>query len=81
MDLICQLKSDLGCLDLICQRQMPPPSLSSLFVALSQQTGLLQGLTIKTLAQIWKKLHKINDVIDNDVIIMRKLAEKTVRRT
>ena len=25
-----------------------------------------------------KNLHKINDVIDNDVIIVRKLAEKTI---
>ena len=57
---------------------MPPP-LSSLFVDLSQR-NFLQGFTIKALAQIWKKLHKINDVIDNDVIIMRKLAEKTVKR-
>ena len=27
-----------------------------------------------------KKLHKINDAIDNDVIIVRNLAEKTVKR-
>ena len=27
-----------------------------------------------------KNLHKINDVIDNDVIIVRNLAEKTVKR-
>ena len=59
---------------------MPPPSLSSLFVALLQQT-FVQGLTIKALAQIWKKLYKIHDVIYNDVIIVRKLAEKTVTRT
>ena len=26
-----------------------------------------------------KNLHKINDVIDNDVIIVRNLAEKTVK--
>ena len=31
------------------------PSLSSLFVALSQQT-FVQGLTIKALPQIWKKI-------------------------
>ena len=53
---------------------MLPPSLSSLFVALSQQ-NFAQGLTIKALAQIWKNLHKINDVI-----IVKKLAEKTVTR-
>ena len=53
------------------------PSLSSLFVALSQQNFVLR-LTIKALAEIWKNLHKINDVIDNDVIIVRKLVEKTV---
>ena len=27
-----------------------------------------------------KNLHKIDDVIDNDVIIVRNLAEKTVKR-
>ena len=51
-----------------------PPLLSSLFVDLSQR-NFVQGLTIKALAQIWKKLHKINDVI-----IVKKLAEKTVTR-
>ena len=55
------------------------PSLSSLFVALSQQ-NFVQGFIIKTLAQIWKNLHKLYDVVDNDVIIVRKLAEKTVTR-
>ena len=44
---------------------MPLPLLSSLFVKLSQRS-FVQGLKIKALAQIWKKLHKINDVIDND---------------
>ena len=33
------------------------PSLSSLFVALSQQ-NFVQGLTMKALAQIWKKFVK-----------------------
>ena len=57
------------------------PSLSSLFAALSQQ-NFVQGLTMKALAQIWrKKLYKIHDVIDDDVIIVRKLAEKAVTRT
>ena len=56
---------------------MPLPPLSSLF-ALSQR-NFGQGLTIKAPAQIWKKLHKINEVIDNDVNIARKLAEKTVK--
>ena len=31
-------------------------------------------------SNIGKNLHKINDVIDNDVIIVRKLVEKTVKR-
>ena len=44
------------------------------------QRNFVQELTIKALAQIWEKLHKINDVIDNGVIIVRKLAEKTVKR-
>ena len=57
--------------------RMPPPLFSPLFVDLSQR-NFVQGLTIKALAQIWKNLHKINDVIDNDVIL-RKLAEKTVK--
>ena len=35
---------------------------------------------MKALAQIWKKMHKINDAIDNDVIIVRKLAEKNSNR-
>ena len=26
-----------------------------------------------------QKLHKVNDVIDNDAVIVRKLAEKTVK--
>ena len=60
------------------------PSLSSLFVALWQQNFVL-GLSIKALAQIWKKLLKVNDVIDNDVIgndviKVRKLAERAVTR-
>ena len=55
------------------------PLLSSLFVDLSKQ-NFVQGLTIKALHQIWKKLHKINDVIDSDVIILRNLAKKTVKR-
>ena len=50
------------------------PLLSSLFVDLSQQ-NFVQELTIKALAQICKNLHKINDVIDNYVIIVRKLAD------
>ena len=40
----------------------------------------LQGLTIKALAQKWEKLHQINDVIDTNIIIVRKLDEKTVKR-
>ena len=55
-----------------------PPLLSSFFVNLFQR-NFVQGLKIKALAQIWKKLHKTSDVIDNDVIIVRNLAEKTVK--
>ena len=59
--------------------RMPPP-LSSLFEDLSQQ-NFVRGLTIKALAQIWKEIWiKINDVIDNGVIIMKKLAEKILKR-
>ena len=47
--------------------------LSSLFVDLLQP-NFVQGLTIKASAQFWKNLHKINDVIDSDVIILRNLA-------
>ena len=56
----------------------PLPLLSLLFVDLLQR-NFAQGLTIKALAQ-YGKMYKINDVIDNDVIIVRKLAEKTVKR-
>ena len=52
-----------------------PPLLSSLFVDLSQR-NFVQGLTIKALAQIWKNLHKINDVI-----IVRKLAKKDSKKS
>ena len=45
-----------------------------MFMDLSQR-NFVQGLTIEALAQIWKRLHKIDDVI-----IVRKLAEKTVKR-
>ena len=56
------------------------PPLSSLFEDLSQE-NFVQGLTIKALAQIWKEIWiKINDVIDNGVIIMKKLAEKILKR-
>ena len=58
---------------------MPPFLSSSLLVDLSRR-NFLQGLTIKALAQIWKNLYKINDVIDVDVIILRNLAEKTGKR-
>ena len=34
------------------------------------------GLKIKALAQVWKKMHKVKDVI-----IARMLAEKTVKRS
>ena len=38
-------------------------------------TKFVLRLTIKALAQVWKNLHKINDVIDSDVIILRNCAE------
>ena len=44
------------------------------------QRNFAQGLTIKVLAQILKKIHQINDVIDSYVIILRNLAKKTVKR-
>ena len=28
-----------------------------------------------------KNLHKINDIIDNDIIIVKKLSEKTVKES
>ena len=37
------------------------------------------GIDNEGISSIWKDLHKINDVIDNDVIIVRKLAEQTVK--
>ena len=41
-------------------------------------TGIAnQGIS----SNVEKNLHKIHDVIGNDVIIARKLAEKTVART
>ena len=50
------------------------PQLTLLFVDLSHR-NFAKRLAVKTLTQIWKKLHKINDVIDSgDVIILRHLA-------
>ena len=63
---------------LTCLAPPPPPLLSSLFVYLSQR-NFVQRLTIEALAQLWKKFTKNNDVIDNDVIIVKNLAEKTVK--
>ena len=51
------------------------PLLSSLFVDLSQG-NFVQQLTIKALAQIWKRNYKNNDAIDNDVIIVKILLER-----
>ena len=51
------------------------PIIFSLVVNVSQR-NFVHGMTIKALAQIWKKLHKIDD----DVIVVRKLAKKTVKR-
>ena len=67
----------LGFFKGLCLGRMPP-SLSSLFVDLSQQS-FAQGLIIKGLAQIWKRSHKFNDVIASDVIILRHLAKETVK--
>ena len=60
--------------------RMPPPHTHIIFSVCGPIATkfFLHGLAIKELAQIWKKMDKINDVIDNDVIIVRKLAEKTV---
>ena len=39
------------------------------------------GLTIKVSSQIWKKNYiNLMTSLDNDVIMVRKLAEKTVKR-
>ena len=55
------------------------PPLLSFVVCGPIATKFCTGID-KALAQIWKNLHKINDLIDNDVIIVRRLAEKTVKR-
>ena len=52
---------------------LPPGLSSSLFVDLSQR-NFVQRLTIKALAQIRKKITK-----NNDVIIVKNLAEKTIK--
>ena len=57
---------------------MPPYLLSSLFVNLSQ-LNFCTGIDNQSISSNTEKLHKINDVIDNDVIIVRNLAEKTVK--
>ena len=54
------------------------PSLSSLFVALSQQNFV--GIGNQSISLHKEKLHNVNDVINNDLIIVRKIAEKTVTR-
>ena len=38
------------------------------------------GIENQSISSNIEKLHKTNDVIDNNVIILRKLAEKTVER-
>ena len=55
------------------------PSLSLLFVALFA-TKFCTGIDSQSISSNMEKLYKVNDVIDNDVIIVRKLAEKTVTR-
>ena len=57
----------------------PPPPLSSLFVNLSQR-NFVQGLRIKALAHVWKNCIKLLTSLGNDVITVRKLPEKTVKR-
>ena len=46
------------------------------------ETNFCTGIDNQSISSnMEKNLHKIHDVIDNDVIIVRKLAEKTVTRT
>ena len=43
-------------------------------------TKFCTGIDNQSISSNMEKMHKINDVIDNDLIIVRKLAEKTVKR-
>ena len=58
---------------------MPPPII---FVVCGPiRTKLCIGIDNQSISlHVEKNWYKINDVIDNDVIIVRKLAEKTVKR-
>ena len=59
---------------------MPPPFI--FFVVCGPiVTKFCTGIYNQSISSnMGKNLHKINDVTDNDVIILRKLAEKTVTR-
>ena len=61
---------------------MPPPPPLIIFVVCGPiATKFCTGTDNQSISSnIEKNLHKINDVIDNDVNIVRKLAEKTVKR-
>ena len=57
---------------------MPPPII---FVVCGPiATKFCTRIDNQIISSNMEKLHKINDVIHNDVIIVRKLAEKTVKR-
>ena len=66
----------LTCLGLV--GGMPPPLLSSLFVDLSQR-NFAQQIDNRSISSNMEKNYKNNDVIDNDVIIVKNFAEKTVK--
>ena len=58
--------------------QPPPPIIFVVYGHIA--TNLVQGLTIKAFAEIWKKLHKTDVIIYSDVVILRNLAKKTRKR-
>ena len=59
---------------------MPPPLIISV-VCSPIATKFCKGIDNQSISSnMGKNLHEINDVTDNDVIIVRKLAEKTVTR-
>ena len=43
-------------------------------------TKFCTGIDNQSVSSNMKKLHNINDVIDSDVIILRHLAKKTVKK-
>ena len=55
----------------------PPPII---FVVCGPiKTNFCTGIDNQSISSNMENLHKSNDVIDNNVIIVRKLAEKTVK--